>query len=319
MSYLDIKYKWIPTGDVAATELTATLARLQFFLGKHNITEHRPPAGANELQIPVFYLAEWILENWWVLLFEPRKHEEEEDPEFLSRHSILAAQHGFPLPALSIVPFGRSIGLSCSPRRAPFANVHFTVDAFGGASREEVQEILAKFLEDTVLRLETQGLKDTLLAQMWREMRSLSEDEKKFCELVGSLGVSPAETSDALTDAVEKIYNTFGERAVRDFCLAATEIQAIRAANSGDELAAALRSSPTSELSSLFGIRLPPDNYNAPSWRRGMQAAKNVREKFHVNPKDRSGADKIFEALRIDTSKVAHLRESTICLFSPGQ
>jgi hypothetical protein len=166
MSYLDIRHKWIKVNDSTATELTATLAHLQIFLGKNNVTEHRPPAGANELQIPVFYLAEWIAENWWVLLFEPRKNEEDDDPEFLSRHSLLAAQHGFPLPALSIEPFGRSIWFSCVPRRAPFANVQFTVDAFGGASRDEVQGTLERFLEDTVRHLEECVFKDNSLTNL---------------------------------------------------------------------------------------------------------------------------------------------------------
>src|SRR4051794_36352667 len=101
MTYFDIKYKWLDNKDLAPpNEEADTLARLQILIGKKNITEHRPPAGADALQIPLFYFAEWVAENWWILLFEPRKHEEGErdDPEFIGRHSLIAAQHGFPLP-----------------------------------------------------------------------------------------------------------------------------------------------------------------------------------------------------------------------------
>src|SRR5262245_53839972 len=37
---------------------------------------------------PVYFLAEWIAENWWPLLWEPRKSEEvPDDAAFLARHS----------------------------------------------------------------------------------------------------------------------------------------------------------------------------------------------------------------------------------------
>lgn len=310
MTYLDIKHKWLDTKDAAADELAATLAHLQIFIGKSNITQHKPPAaGAHDLQIPVYYLAEWIAENWWVLLFEPRKHEQDDDPDFITRHSLVAAQHGFPLPALSIIPFGRSIGLSCVPRRAPFANVQFTVDAFGDAPRNEVQDALAVFVADTVSRLETRGL-DAGLVHTWRELQSLTEDEKQFCELVGSLGVAPADASDELASAIEKIYDGFGERATRDFCLAATSTQVFASAGLAEDVTGALNSGTSLELSPLLSARLPKENFYAPSWRRGLQAAKNVREKLNISSKDPNGADRLFEKLQIDTSNAVHIRNT---------
>jgi len=118
--------------------------------------------------------------------------EENDDPGFIRRHSILSAQHGFPLPALSIIPFGRSIRLNCSPRKATFANVSFFVDAFGDESTDDVQNTLSKFLNDSDERLRTFGIEDTNFQAAWNEISNLSPEEKAFCELIGSLGLAPA-------------------------------------------------------------------------------------------------------------------------------
>src|SRR5437016_6281052 len=146
MSAFEIKTKWLEgQSNSVAAELTATLARMQIYLGNKNITEyHSARAKDNDtaLQIPIYYLVEWLVENWWVILFEPRKDEEADDSDFFARHSIVAAQHGFPLPALSIMPFGRSIHLNSTPRRAPYANVHFINGASIDVAREEAQEVL---------------------------------------------------------------------------------------------------------------------------------------------------------------------------------
>ena len=74
---------------------------------------------ALHLAIPVYFLAEWIAENWWPLLWEPRKSEEvPDDAAFLARHSKLAAQHGFVLPRVIFVPTGRTIDISATGRTA---------------------------------------------------------------------------------------------------------------------------------------------------------------------------------------------------------
>jgi hypothetical protein len=85
--------------------LEATIDTFKIYIARDNVTKHKVRAKVGDaLCIPV----EWIAENWWILLFEPLKDEESNDAKYRSRHSIATAQHGFPLPDLSIVPFGHS-------------------------------------------------------------------------------------------------------------------------------------------------------------------------------------------------------------------
>lgn len=209
MSGFEIKSKWIGDEDEsgAAAESAATLARVQILLDNKNITEYRSDSyvGDFALQIPTYYLAEWIVENWWVVLFEPRKDEDADDTDFVARHSILAAQHGFALPALSIVPFGRAIHLNSAPRRAPYADVEFFRGASTNVAREEVQNVFSKFVEQNISRLRSRGLNKTSLASAWDDIKRLNTEEVEFCELVGSLGISPADVNDELSNSLERI------------------------------------------------------------------------------------------------------------------
>jgi hypothetical protein len=90
--------------------------------------------------------------------------------------------------------------------------------------------------------------------------------------------------------------------------LASTEAQVIHAVPFAEDLRSALERSSGLRLSPLLGVRLPPENYVAPSWRRGLQAVRNVREALNISSKDPSGADKFFEALGIDTSVTVQVR-----------
>ncbi|HUA26585.1 MAG TPA: hypothetical protein VMA54_20820 [Steroidobacteraceae bacterium] len=306
MSALSIKVAW-PPGAEFRDELDATLARVQIAIGKSNVTEHRAPRAKREpaLEIPVYYLAEWIAENWWVLLWEPNKDEESDDSEYLRRHSIVAAEHGFPLPDLSIVPFGRAFHLTSRPRGATFANVKFMTSAVADAPRDEVETVLGEFVSKTVERLSACGVEGTALAEAWNHLISLTADEKEFCQLIGSLGVPPGDASDELYEAIERIYGVFGSRATRDFCLAATRETVEASVGRLEAVNQYLHDLRPADFARLLRTKPPQENFAAPSWRRGMQAAKIVRENLAIDAKDPRGADRLFEQIGIDPSQHA--------------
>jgi hypothetical protein len=311
VSLLSIKKSWLPRekGEDSPDldELQATLARFEIVLGKQNVTEHKVQrAKRNALQIPLYYLAEWIAENWWVLLFEPQKDEaEDEEPDlgYIGRHSLLSAQHGFPLPALTVIPFGRSVRINCRPRRAAFAELLFTADAFGDAPSEQVQSTFLAFLRETDSRLKEFGIENTNFQSALNEITSLSREEQEFCELLGALGVYPSCASEQVSKAVEAVFEILGPRATRDYCLAAKPHQIVQAQAVAEQLRDRLAGLHDANLSKLLKADLPGENFQVPSWRRGIQAAKNLREKLKIDIKDEGGATKIFEELEIDLKR----------------
>ncbi len=323
MSVFAIKCKWREAAADGQDEAAATLAQLQIVVDRKDITEHkiigaRPLAGraAQSLEIPVYYLAEWLAENWWVLLFEPRKDESAYDAGYITRHSIVAAQHGFPLPSLSIVPVGRSIHLDCMPRVAPYAKIKFTAEAFADASHDDVERVIAEFVSNTVDRLKACGIGSSPLSRAWEAITALSPEERLFCELLGSLGIVPMEATDELISAIETIYGMLGKRAMRDFCLAASPEEVSDAVPVTEQMAAALDGAARSKLGALLSAKLPPENFGAPSWRRGMQAARSVREALGIEIKDPRGADRLFDALGIDPSTPEQVANHRILPFT---
>jgi hypothetical protein len=189
--------------------------------------------------------------------------------------------------------------------------VKFLTSAVADASRDEVRQILFKFVDEVVDRLASCGASHTALAHAWEDLKSLTPEEREFCELVGSLGVSPNDASRELSEAIERIYDVFGSRATRDFCLAATKERVERSVGPITAVNQYLDGVGAATSRQLLELTPPPENYSAPSWRRGMQAAKKVRDVFRIDTKDVSGADKFFDRLGIDTVRGVNWNDGT--------
>lgn len=300
MSGFSYKRQWI---DVDAEGyISATYARLQLFVGKKNITEHQVRGQKKEtfVELPTYGLAEWLAENWWVLLNEPRKDDAADDTQYYTRHSVVSAQGGFPLPNLTIVPLGRGIHLNCSPRFSPYASVKFVGEAFADVPREVMEDQLAAFIAETVDRLGARGRAQTELAEVWSAMQSLTDEEKRLCALIGSLGVSPADATDSFVESLEKVLRAIGDRAARDFCLAATPEELEEFVPYLDAVTRTLECAPEAALEPLLNVDLPPENFSAPSWRRGRTAADRVRSNLGVTVQNANAADMLFDRMQID-------------------
>lgn len=300
MTAFTIKQHWI---DVDADgDVSATYARLQMHIGKRNLTEHRALRAKREtaLEVPTYFLAEWIAENWWVLLYEPRKDDDADDSDYYARHSIVSAQGGFPLPGLTIVPLGRGIHLNCAVRVSEFAKVKFITEAFADVSREAMEAQLSAFVSDVVERLTSRGRPSTPLSEVWAAVKNLLPGERQLCELLGSLGVAPADATDHLVTAVETMQGTLGARATRDFCLAATPPEMEVSKSYLDAVTRTLERAPEAALTPLLRVDLPPENFGAPSWRRGKTAAERVRTFLGVSAQNANAADILFDRMHID-------------------
>ena len=305
MSSLKIHRSWLARKrPTSASELDATFCRLEVLINDQPITEYVTPERIREahLEVPSYYLAEWIAENWWALLNEPRKSDERgDDPGFLARHSLVAAQHGFPLPSLLVVPVGKDIHLFAAPRTVPFADVKFVKGASAFVRRSEVESELAGLVDNTLTRLREWQISGTPLEAAWMLIRGTSPEEEQFCRMVGALGLSPYDLREEIANTIEAMFTRLGERELRDLCLASTAENFVSSAGAAVGATDAMASSPTIELQPLSAIQLPPENPDLPGWRRGVQAANRVRAKLGINETDPHGGDAIFEKLKIDT------------------
>jgi hypothetical protein len=67
---------WLPRKG--SSELEATFCQLSIIVADKNVCEFSDDHNTRyeHLEIPAYFLAEWLAENWWPLLWELRKSED---------------------------------------------------------------------------------------------------------------------------------------------------------------------------------------------------------------------------------------------------
>jgi hypothetical protein len=304
MSDFEFQRTWLPRKGTS--EADVTMCRLKIKIGDRFVTDFvdENDRDVTHLEIPAYFLAEWVAENWWALLWEPRKSEDEgDDTSFLSRHSFLNAQHGFALPKVLIVPIGKTIHISAAPRDVQFADIRFRRGSVATCKRDEVEGELHQFVQGVVDRLIECNLGDTCLQEAWSSIVETDEEERQFCQFVGALGGSPYDLSEEIASSLERLLGTIGERLLMDLCLVAKEEEFASVAMIAERAAVSTRSAAISTLEPVSSIAIPADSFSAPAWRRGVRTAERIRAKFGIKDTDPRGATRIFEALRIDTGR----------------
>jgi hypothetical protein len=292
------------------SEIDQTLSKLIMTVGDRVVTEYRSEylPQSEHLEIPAYYLAEWIAGNWWPLLWEPRKNEDiGDDQDFLDRHCILAAQHGFALPKVLIVPQGKNINVSAGSRSVPLADdVRFLRSGNVVLPRQDIETELWKLVQKVVSRLSSQHISGTTLQELWELIGATTDPEELvFCRFMGALGASPYVPNPIMEEILESALKAYGERLVLDLCWASTPEDFDPARRSAEAAYSAITSTPDSDLSPLSNVQPPPDSVSLPAWRRGSNAAKRLREKLQISDMDPRGSDRLFERLRVDPGRKA--------------
>ena len=312
MSQFSLRHSWLkPPGT---SELDVTIGKMRVLVDNKNVTEYSSESigGDDHLRIPAYPLAEWIAENWWPLLWEPRKSEEAGDnPDFLTRHSILFAQGGFPLPALTFISLGENLFISSRARQVKSADIHFRRFAQAILPRKEVEAELRHFVSSVVSKLSTHNIGNTLLQEFWALIDGTKQEEEQFCKFMGALGVSPYTTNDTLDGEMDRIGDALGERLMFDLCLAATPESLVSASTLAEFVRNEAQRSTPVDLTPIANISQPADNATLPAWPRGVQAAKRVREKLGIQDTDPHGGDKFFELIKLETGHSAPSNFST--------
>jgi hypothetical protein len=304
MTSFQIAKAWLQRNG--ASELDATMARLTVIVGNKNVTEFAESDGSrtDHLEIPAYFLAEWVAENWWPLLWEPRKSEDGvDDVEFTGRHSLLAAQHGFVLPRVTFTPTGRTIRIVAHAREATFADVRFLNSSEASPPRSDVEEELSAFVSAVCTRLEKRKIADTGLQQAWRLVRDVTADERQFCEFAGALGLAPDDVDDHTAALLDRHLEKFGQRLLMDLCLVALPTSFRAIAEVAEAAFEGLQTAPAASLEPLLRLSMPVDNFSVPAWRRGVQAARQLRKRLGIEDMDPGGASRVFEQLGLDPNK----------------
>ena len=79
---LEVSVRWPPGVEPGEDDpARATFGWLRLAVGETALTAHRTDNNqvGDEIQIPLYHIAEWIALNWWALLYEPKKSDDAEN------------------------------------------------------------------------------------------------------------------------------------------------------------------------------------------------------------------------------------------------
>lgn len=171
------------------------------------------------LYLPLFAVAEWIVNNWWTLLHEPCRTEflpraDSDEPDFswTKRHCLRAAESDLLLPALYLHSDGR--GLRAEWRAdaedaLPHMPAFFVDSDWASLDREPTEQTLARFVADVLSRVnQVNDSRVHDLHETWNAIRDAEPEERAFCIMAGRLGLDPYDRdqmSDTLAAVLERI------------------------------------------------------------------------------------------------------------------
>ena len=281
------RFGWVDAGPSPDVLARSTMATLSIEAGGATVTsvlDRRNRIFSDEIVVPLFSIAEWLITNWWHIWCEIDDTSEQR-PEFESRHNLAFAGDGFVLPSLTMTPTVGRMHVQWTRYKPRYARIEFVDEGRESIEREDL-ELEFRNLIDAVLerlhgRPETGAAADNL-GRAWNAVNDLDPDEREFSRAAALLGIDPFDVQEHVADDIV----TFWERVdpfLREDALATATEGSL--ANVGAWLENTLQTLSEDEHDDDWSDlrRTLPPLPTAEPWIRGYALARAAR--------DRIGAD----------------------------
>jgi hypothetical protein len=305
---LKFEYEWIEPGGAKGSELRATWARLAIEIDGKSVTRaiDSLSRGVREsVYLPLYPFAEWLVTNWWFLLYEVEPRRLGAGEGFYGRHSLRSAGEGFALPDLLFSPTGSTVQAHWRPADLPHQRIEFTERGRATLDVHEFRESVLRFVRGVVARLRELEVRNTLLEEELSAIEATSQDEEAFCAATAALGIDPFSTDDATAREIVTTADVLPENVAQEFFVIA---DVPRLAEQRSALLGGIETIHNSraELSPLRDLRA---NINgAPNagqpWRQGYRVAHTLRERLGVEGVQIDSIDALAMALRVQGSQL---------------
>lgn len=282
--------------------LDASLSRFEIKAGPICLTSYLRDDGSKNsfLTVPAYYLVEWLAQNWWAFLYEPRKDDRDGAAvEFRSRHWLGFPRNGFALPDAMFSPSGDTIEITARQTYLRFAQLSFTEQGTSVVSTHAVREQFFGFISAVLEQMKAAGVKNTEAHQAWRRVLDTSKDEETYCRLLGSMGLSPYVEHPEIDKALDSISDLLTDEVMQDLCEAASIASFRRTAEFAGKISEALDKSDEIEFQPLFKSVSPTDSIQkAHDW--GYVAASQARSVLGISHDDPIGRAEFFKKIGFD-------------------
>ena len=270
--------EWCEDAHNAAPEERATVARLQLFVGRLNVTQHLIAGEVGDrITVSLYGLAHGIAHDWWTI-FGTRDQ----------TISLTRYRSGYLLPDLRFGFDGAAFEVQAHQRVYEQPEVRFWAGFSETLSRVEGENWLSSIMDEVLLRLRQCGLPETGAELRWRRvMASRRSEEAVFCEAVGALGLDPYQVDEAVAAFIEKAEPLFEREALVEFVSGAGDVDRGKLIAWVEKMASdkSFRYC-LADLRAIVDqvVRDEPQRPGEKAWAAGYRRARRVRRLLNLDP-----------------------------------
>lgn len=191
----------------------ATWSAIRISVGNRCVTTiHDRELGEERqsLHLPAFPIAEWLVHQWWFLLYElspvenPLDRSTADHWNWLGRHCLRCADSALLLPKLAFYSDDKSViaqWLADDSGVLPHMPGEFISSGLETLDRQETESALAQFVERVLRRVQSLNFDRVhKTVERWRAIQSQGCEERDFCISAARMGLD-AYDPDAIDDA----------------------------------------------------------------------------------------------------------------------
>jgi Zn-dependent peptidase ImmA (M78 family) len=311
MNKIEFDINWLEQKEAVNDPNSFTWAQLTITVGDEVISEHNnwlTFSTDDRIVLPLYPLAEWLVLNWWNLLYEPFTPNQQirDSLTYFSRHNLKYARSGFSLPDLIIQPQGATTLLHWKAATLKNHKCRFLNDGYTFVDSLQFEENITGFILAVIDRLEKKGVKDTLLQTEWDSIENINEEERQFCQAAAQAGMDPFNCSEEDADLILLANESLPSSILKEFYCASNSTKLKGdIANVKHAIEVAKKNQNKFEFLKSIKHKLSYSNNNSMPWREGYQAALEVREKLNLNGTAVTTIDKLSEYLKLDVNELS--------------
>jgi hypothetical protein len=310
MTDLTFDFEWADPLGARGPELRATWARLAIRVnGRHpsRVFDHEVRTVRDSVYVPLYPLAEWIVANWWRLLFEIQSPERVKDPLYDRRHNVRWAREGYPLPSISFNAAGELLQLHWESEVLLHHRIEFLESGATYVPLDSVERNLRSFVAAVVSRLSASDIAQTYLQREWDVVSNTIGEDAEFCIAAATLGLDPYDIGDDVANVIVTVATSIPEGIRREsFSVANRDL--LR--EESDDVASAIETVQEngSDLRLLREFRgcIPATgvfNGHAP-WELGYMAARELRKALNIGIQPLRSLPDIAQALHVNPTNL---------------
>jgi hypothetical protein len=303
-------------------QIQATAAEISIKVGPYCATEvedRRAKTVRKTIRASAALLASWLLSNWWRLRWETSK--DPARPDYLDwelSHSLPATGGGYIWPPLTFESDGTNILLRCDGQAkndpSSLASIRYLNSFEESIAARSFESSIAKFVEHILERLDSTGVRNSFIHQMWSETVAEQEDPKQAAQrkLEALLGLDPDEDGSFIKDLLTRWQHRVGKDALEEIAAASESSSVEEVLGRAEQATKSVETN--AEIKNTHQVRRILQgavtlNAMMP-WQQGRKAAYILRDEWGFGMKPIS-TEKIGERLHLSTSELTGAQPKT--------